>query len=136
MSVQIDSDKGRRHISAAISTVTTDQLWSWFAPWVFGAFLTAFSLLGFWTASAATDQGTYIFGLAVAGLSLLGLAWILRSGLDADMIQFRGVEDPDSLLVLSAVLVALAMAGLVGAALSQSMRSPALAMALPRHASF
>jgi hypothetical protein len=112
-------DGNQRHLSAAISpAVSLHQLWSWSAPWLFGAVLVLVALLGFWTASGADDGGTYLFGFAASGLALVLLLWTLSSGTTP---QLRATADSDTLVIEISVLVVLAFGGVIGAALTDSV---------------
>ena len=93
------------------------EVWQWLAPWLLGAVLAAVALLGFFTASRAADEGSYIIGFVTAGLALLMLAWRIRlAGRGAAMPLPLLVEDPTALLLLVAALTVLAVIGLLLAA--------------------
>lgn len=94
----------------------------WFAPWVLAGGLMIVFLGGLWFASAAADPGTYAVGLAAAALALGALIWELVTALAGKLGSGKAdrflVEDETSLVVLVALLVALALGGLVLAARS------------------
>ncbi len=93
------------------------EVWQWVAPWLLGAVLSAVALLGFFTASRAADEGSYVIGFVTAGLALLMLAWRIRlAGRGAAVPLPLLVEDPAALLLLVAALAVLAIIGLLLAA--------------------
>ncbi|MBU6507458.1 MAG: hypothetical protein KGQ82_08160 [Alphaproteobacteria bacterium] len=94
-------------------------IWIWIAPWLAGALLGGAALLGVFTASGAHDGDTYAVGLFTAGLALVALVWLVKRSVDGPA---RGwsfdllVEQPESLLVLIALLAAIGIGGLFLAA--------------------
>lgn len=108
-----------------------DAVWRWTAPWLFGALLVAAALLGLFAASRAQDDGSYAIGFATAGLSLLLLAWRIKSILDGGPAAVSLlVEDSTALVVLILLLAALAVAGLFLAARSAAILPEAAGYAL------
>ena len=91
----------------------------WIAPWLLAALLVIACLGGLWCASAAADAGTYAVGLAGAVLAFAALVWQLRLALGNEPLRLTErllVHNLDSLVVLIALLVVLALGGLVLAA--------------------
>lgn len=99
------------------------QVARWFAPWILAGLLMIVFLGGLWCASAATDSETYAVGLAAAALALAASVWELATALAGRLGSISDrflVEDETSLVVLVALLVVLALGGLVLAARSPS----------------
>jgi hypothetical protein len=91
------------------------QVWRWIAPGVFCVVLIVIAFLGLWSASGAADGGTEAVGFATAGLALIALGWGLKAQFDQRLWPPL-VSHGDSLVVLSGILTALAIIGLVVAA--------------------
>jgi hypothetical protein len=100
--------------TAPAERVGLGEVWRWLAPWLLGGFLAAAVFLGFYAASRAQDDGTYILGFVTAGLAFLMLAWRVKLALDG-----RGsvapvlVDDASALVIVIALLAVLAVGGLV-----------------------
>ena len=92
---------------------------SWFAPWFVAAILVLVCIGALWCASGASDDLTYAIGLIGALLALIAVAWegvaALSGGLGDFSLRML-VDDDLSLVVLMALLVLLALGGLVLAA--------------------
>jgi hypothetical protein len=104
--------------------VAVGEVARWFVPWVLAGALALVFVGGLWCASGALDNGTYVFGLVAAAIALAVLLWELNAVLGAgigNLVARCLVEDEASLIVLVAILVALALAGLVLAARSGSI---------------
>jgi len=91
------------------------QVWRWIAPGVVCVVLVVIVFLGLSSASGAADGGTEAIGFAVAGLALIALGWGLKAQFDQRLFSPL-VSRGDSLVVLSGILTALAIIGLVVAA--------------------
>lgn len=91
------------------------QVWRWIAPGVFCVVLVVIAFLGLWSASGAADGGTEAIGFATAGLALIALGWGLKAQFD-QRLWSPLVSRGDSLVVLSGILTAFAIIGLVVAA--------------------
>jgi hypothetical protein len=95
--------------------VPLTQVWRWIAPGVISVVLVVIAFLGLWSASGTADGGTEAIGFATAGLALIALGWGLKAQFDYRLwspLVSRG----DSLVVLSGILTAFAIIGLVVAA--------------------
>ena len=91
----------------------------WFAPWFVAAVLVLVCIGALWCASRASDDLTYAIGLIGALLALVAVVWegiaALSGGLGDFSLQML-VDDDLSLVVLMALLMILALGGLVLAA--------------------
>ena len=95
------------------------DIWQWIAPWLLGVLLGCASLLGFFTASVARGTDTDVIGFITAGLALLALIWLVKHACDRPAPSLPLdilVDRPESLLLLTAVLSAIAVGGLFLAA--------------------
>jgi len=95
------------------------EVLSWFAPWFIAAILVFVCLGALWCASSASDDLTYAIGLIGALLALIALIWECVAALSGGLADFSLrmlVDDDLSLVVLLALLVILALAGLILAA--------------------
>jgi len=115
--------------AAPAAPVPFRELASWFLPWIIGAALCVIILLGLWTASAAPDSGTYALGFAASGVALLALAVEIKAALDGTRLEFF-VATETGLVLLLVLLTALAVAGLILAARSDSVAVEATGYAL------
>ena len=95
------------------------EVLSWFAPWFVAAVLVLVCIGALWCASSASDDLTYTIGLIGALLALVAVVWegtaALSGGLGDFSLQML-VDDDLSLVVLMALLMILALGGLVLAA--------------------
>jgi CDP-diglyceride synthetase len=117
--------------TAPIERVGLGEVWRWLAPWLLGAFLAGAAFLGFYAASRAQDDGTYILGFVTAGLAFLMLIWRVKLALDG-----RGsaapvlVDEASALVIVIALLAILAVGGLVLAARGGAVMLQAVGYAL------
>ena len=99
--------------------VPLNAVMGWFWPWVVGGVLALISLGGLWCAASAADDGTYAVGLAAAALALLALLWELHAAFTGNIGSAPSwllVDDAESLAVLVALLIVMALGGLILAA--------------------
>lgn len=122
---EIENDDFRARVEEVEShRVALSEVARWFAPWILAGVLVLVFAGGLWCSSAATDDGTYAFGLLAALLALLALVWELGMALGPGLGNVASrllVDDDTSLLILVALLVVLAVGGLVLAARSPSV---------------
>jgi hypothetical protein len=89
----------------------------WFGPWILGGLLVLVCVAGLWCASSAADAATYAIGWTAAVLALLALAWEIRALLEGGLGSVSLlVDEAESLVVLMALLLAMAVGGLILAA--------------------
>src|SRR5262249_15378301 len=112
---------GSAAAQVAAQRVPLSEIWRWIAPWIRGAVLVIVFLLGLIGASGAADDGTYAVGFIAAALALAGLVWQMHAALAGSEMPSLFVEEPEPLVILSALLAALAVIGIVMAARSDSI---------------
>jgi hypothetical protein len=119
-----ETDEQRALIAEIASRrVPLREIGYWYAPWALATVLALICLAALWTASVATDDGGYAVGLIGAATALGALIWELQISMRGRPITLSSyvlVDDEVSLLVLIAILIALALGGLILAAGSES----------------
>ncbi len=110
-------DAVESHNDERLAPVGWGTLRQWFAPWIIALVLAVTFVVGLWTASVAVDSGTELIGFAAAAAALLGLVWDVGAALDGRTPSIL-VDTAEALAVLSAILAALAIGGLILAARS------------------
>jgi Kef-type K+ transport system membrane component KefB len=117
---QAENDEMRVRIAEVeAQRVPLTEVVSWLLPWLIAAILVVVCLGALWCASRASDDLTYSIGLIGALLALVALIWeglAALSGRIGDLSLQVLVDDEVSLVVLMALLVVLALFGLILAA--------------------
>lgn len=123
---QIETDDLRvRMAEVEAQRVPLGEVARWFAPWALAGILVLIFIGGLWCAASAVDGGTYAVGLIGAALAFGAMIWEFSAALGGRPIVARGdgwlVEDETSVVILVALLVILAVVGLVLAARAASV---------------
>lgn len=118
--VENENDAMRARIAEVeAQRIPVHEVLGWFTPWFIAAILVLVCLGALWCASSASDNLTYAIGLMGALLALIALIWegvAALSGTIEDWSLQTLVDDELSLVVLMALLVILALGGLILAA--------------------
>ncbi len=112
-------DAAQHKAAGELHPVAPREVWRLIAPGLGYIFLAAASVLGLFTASGAADTATYDAGLATFVVAAIIIAVRIKRQLDGKEVGFLldiSVAGTDSLLVSIAVLVVLALVGVVLAA--------------------
>jgi hypothetical protein len=112
-------DASQHPVAGAPHPVTSAEVWRLVAPGLGYVFLVVAAVLGLFTASDAPDTATYDAGLGLFVLALVLVMLRLKRQFDGRRVGLLLpllVENTDSLVVVIALLVALALGGLVLAA--------------------
>ncbi|HEY3918872.1 MAG TPA: hypothetical protein VGL83_13820 [Stellaceae bacterium] len=123
---EIETDDRRARVAEVEARrVALGDIARWFAPWILAGILIMVFIGGLWCASSADDVGTDTVGYIAAVLALAALIWQLGVALSGRPIIAAGdrwlVEDETSIVVLIALLVVMAVIGLVLAARADSV---------------
>lgn len=123
---QIETDDLRvRMAEVEAQRVPLGEVARWFTPWALAGILVLIFIGGLWCAASAVDGGTYAVGLIGAALAFGAMIWEFSAALGGRPIVARGdgwlVEDETSVVILVALLVILAVVGLVLAARAASV---------------
>lgn len=119
-----DTEEFRERLAAVeAQRVPFSDVARWFAPWILAGVLALIFAAGLWCASSAADTGAYAIGLAAAALAFLALLWELGAALGPGIgnpLAGSLVDDDTSLVVLLALLIVMAVGGLILAARAPS----------------
>ena len=117
---QVETDEQRVQIAAIeAQRVPWREIGGWYAPWALAAVLVLVVFGALWMASASADDASYAIGLIGAVLSLAVLFWELDTVMKGRSLVLSSrvvVDDEVSLLVLIALLLIMALGGLILAA--------------------